>query len=217
MRRRLSYAVCVCNEHRELDKLLRFLEDVRDRESSEIVVLVDSAHATKKVREVLARFPLVRTVERSFDRKDFSAHKNFLGDQCHGDIIFNIDADEIPQETLMDLVQKLLNSSDDDSDWDVIYVPRINVCPGYTQRFLDTHGFKANQVGWINWPDYQGRIYKKGLRWVGKVHEKIESKKTPRVLEPNPMLALWHIKSTERQNSQNALYSSQLSASQQQD
>ena len=193
----ISYAICVCEgEEKELNNLLTFLKETCKKEH-EIVVLVDSGKKYEEIKHVLSKFPQVKIEYRKFNG-DFASHKNYLNEKCEGDVIFNIDADEIPQEGLVRLVEDLKEP------FDVIYVPRINICPGYTQDFLKRHNFLANEFGWINWPDYQGRIYKNGSKWVGKVHEKIDG--TPKGLQANPHIALWHIKSTERQNRQNESY-----------
>jgi hypothetical protein len=47
-----------------------------------------------------------------------------------------------------------------ESGADLLAVPRINIHPGCTQEWLDKHKFRVNEVDWINWPDYQGRIFK---------------------------------------------------------
>jgi hypothetical protein len=199
----LSYAICVCDEARELKNLLTFLEEARDKSKTEIVILVDSSKTTKDVAKCLKEFKdSVNVHYRDFDG-DFSDHKNFLNSKCVGKNIFNIDADEIPQEALLKAAEMI------SEDIDLIMVPRINICPGYTLEFLKRWKFAVNNAGWINWPDFQGRIYRNSpdIKWVGKVHEKINSKRagifTP---EPDAQLALWHIKDVARQNKQNEEY-----------
>lgn len=195
----ISYAICACEgEENELRNLLTFLKEACKKEY-EIVVLLDSSKNCDTLQTVIKEFQDVKTYFRNF-KGDFATHKNYLGDLCNGDIIFNIDADEIPQEGLIHLVENM------NEQFDVICVPRINICPGYTEDFIQKHGFNVNDVGWINWPDYQGRIYKKNLKWIGNVHEKIDG--APKFIPPNPKFALWHIKTTERQNRQNELYKS---------
>lgn len=195
----ISYAICVCNEHQELKNLLDFLYETKN-EDDEIVILVDTKKENKLVSSVIKLFPKVKVFTRSFDG-NFAAHKNYLNSCCQGDIIFNIDADEIPQEGLMNIVKGISGGD----DFDVLYVPRINICPGYTQKFVEKHNFKVNEMGFINWPDYQGRIYKKGIEWEGKVHEK-PSGKNIKLLPVNFEYALWHVKSVTKQNKQNDLY-----------
>lgn len=196
----ISYAIGVCNESRELGDLLAFLTGVK-RPQDEIVVLCDEGNTSDEVRRVLAEYPGIKVFHRKFAR-DFADHKNHLTSCCSGDYIFNIDADEIPQEMLIRVIEKMTNEGTND----LIWVPRINICPGYTQAFLKKHNFHCNQNGWINWPDYQGRVYRKSLEWSGKVHEKISGAKSPIGLKDVPQFALWHIKSVAKQNKQNALY-----------
>lgn len=196
----ISYAICVCNEHQELKNLLEFLYETK-KEDDEIVVLVDSKKENKLVSSVIRLFPKLKVFTRSFDG-DFAAHKNYLNSCCQGDIIFNIDADEIPQEGLMKVVNEFSETTE---DFDVLYVPRLNICPGYTQKFIEKHKFNVNEMGLINWPDYQGRIYKKGIEWEGKVHEKPNGKNV-KLLPANVQFALWHVKSVSKQNKQNDLY-----------
>jgi hypothetical protein len=42
---KISYAICVCNEHREIESLVNFLLKVKDAED-EINILVDSGKVT---------------------------------------------------------------------------------------------------------------------------------------------------------------------------
>lgn len=194
----ITYAIGVCDEARELNDLLRFIHEVKDVDD-EINVLVDSGKVTDAVRDVLKRYGDTLNVhERTFDG-DFSAHRNHHISKCLGEYIFMLDADEIPQEFLIRKLKEFTG--------DIMYIPRINICPGYTQAFIKKHNFNANNMGWINWPDYQGRYFKNNgkIYWQGGVHEKLVGGE-PRALEANPLLALWHVKSTQKQDKQNAYY-----------
>ena len=72
---KLSYAITVCNESKELYSLIAFLKKVKDSED-EINILVDSTHVTHNVRDVL-RFSEkdIAVKERVFEG-DFSKHGN---------------------------------------------------------------------------------------------------------------------------------------------
>ena len=195
---RITYAICVCNEARELLSLLNFLTRVKDPED-DISILLDSNKVTQGVRDVLEQFKEVQTHERPICG-NFSNHRNYHLYHCKGDYIFVIDADEMPQEHLIKTIKQSC------AQGDLIFVPRINICPGYTEEFLKFHTFTVNEIGWINWPDYQGRVFKNGLRWSKGLHEKIEGAKKPIGLEANPKNALWHVKSVEVQNKARMLY-----------
>ena len=196
---KVSYAICVCDEHRELDALIAFLLKVKDEED-EINVLVDSNKVTQKVRDVLASYgESVVVNERAFDGK-FSDHRNYHATTCYGDYIFVIDADEMPQEALVRNIKTF--------DGDILYVPRINICPGYTEDWIADYKFRVNELGFINWPDFQGRYYKNNgeIKWSNDLHEKLVGSDKVGGLQPNPQIALWHIKTIARQDRQRAYY-----------
>ena len=54
-------------------------------------------------------------------------------------------------------------------------VPRINTVEGLTEQHIRQWGWEVNDKGWVNYPDYQDRIFKNKpeIYWVNKVHEKI--------------------------------------------
>jgi len=200
---KISYAICVCNEDRELNSLVNFLLKVKDEED-EINILVDSTNVTPEVREVLKSYDDKIVVnERAFDGK-FSDHRNYHATKCKGDYIFAIDADEMPQEALITNIKTF--------EGDIMYVPRINICPGYTADWITDYKFNLNEMGWVNWPDYQGRYYKNNgeIKWSNDLHEKLEGPNPDKVamLEAKPLIALWHIKTVERQDRQRAYYES---------
>jgi hypothetical protein len=60
----------------------------------------------------------------------------------------------------------------------------------------------------INAFDYQGRIYRKdpNIKWVGKVHEKIEGHKSFAYLPSEEHWSLYHPKTLNRQIKQNKYY-----------
>lgn len=201
---KLSYAICVCDEAFELRNLLAFLVEVKDEED-EINVLVDTGRVTGKVRNVLDRYKSHVVVHEREFCGNFSAHRNYHNSLCTGDYIFVIDADEIPMETLVRNVKKMITETKSE----LIYVPRLNICPGYTEKWnKEKHGFNINENGWINWPDHQGRIYKNSsqIEWTNGVHETVTGAEGVVALQPNPQLALWHVKTVERQDMQHDFY-----------
>ena len=195
---KLSYAITVCNESKELYSLISFLKKMKDSED-EINILVDSLHVTTNVRNVLEFHKDAIVVnERDFDG-DFSKHRNFHNFKFSGDYIFLIDADEMPQENLLKRVKEIIN----ETKGDVIMVPRINIHPGSTKEWLTKNQFTANEMGWINWPDYNCRIFKNDptkICFANSLHESITGYENRVALNPLPELAIWHIKSVEKQD-----------------
>jgi glycosyltransferase involved in cell wall biosynthesis len=193
---KLSYAITVCNESKDLYSLISFLKKVKDPED-EINILVDSTHVSPQVLKVVEHFKSdIVLFEREFDG-DFAEHRNYHISKCKGDYIFIIDADEMPQEKLIKNIKGIIKQS----EADLIYVPRINIHPGSTQEFLDKCKFRVNEVGWINWPDMQSRIFKNkpDIRYKNKLHEALTCNGKRVGLPADPGVALWHIKSMEKQ------------------
>ena len=201
---KFSYAICVCDEHEQLDTLLDFLFKVK-HPNDEIVILVDSSYdSSRGILRVLAAYDGLRIFSRPF-ANDFSQHKNFLNSKCRGDYIFNIDADEVPTEQLIEKLESMVKDKPD-----AIYVPRINICLGQTTEFLKRHGFRMNELGWINWPDFQGRIYRnhKDIYWQSDVHERIGGPQCKKIKsgDVNPLLTLLHVKTVKKQDKQHDFY-----------
>ena len=194
---KLSYAITVCNESRDLFSLVSFLLKVKDEED-EINILIDTAHVTDNVRNVIKHFGnKVVTCERDFDG-NFSEHRNFHLSQCSGDYIFIIDPDEMPKEKLIKCIKKAVK----DSGADLIMIPRINIHPGFTPQFLEKCTFKTNELDWINWPDYICRVFpnKPGIKYGNDLHEVIVGYEKRVCLQADPSIAIWHIKSVEKQD-----------------
>ena len=85
-------------------------------------------------------------------------------------LYFKIDADEIPNKILIDNLPQIIKENPDN---EVYCVPRVNTVEGLTLEHLQKWGWKLTNDKWINWPDYQWRIYKNKpeIRWINKVHE----------------------------------------------
>jgi hypothetical protein len=92
--------------------------------------------------------------------------------------------------------------------WAAVKVPRVNTVKGLTQEHIQKWGWNVNEKGWVNWPDYQWRILKNipEIKWVNKVHEKLDGFKTYAPLPEIGELALRHPKTIERQEKQNNIF-----------
>jgi len=200
---KISYAVTVCNEFVEIQRLLTFLID-RKEPQDEIVVFYDTNNGTSEVERYLTILgSSIRRIGYHFDGH-FGHMKNALTEACLGDYIFQIDADEIPNEVLMDNIHLIL----EENDVDVILVPRVNTVEGLTQEHIQKWGWNVNEKGWVNFPDPQWRIYKnkKSIRWENKVHEKLVGYNTISNLPWAEEFSFYHPKEIQRQERQNDYY-----------
>jgi|TARA_B100001079_G_scaffold145956_1_gene124970 hypothetical protein len=202
---KISYAITVCNEEVELQKLVTFLLKHKELQD-EIVITYDSKNGSKGVEEYLRS----HSVNGEFSwhpfefEGNFSDLKNYTKSMCSGDYIFHLDADEIPHEVLMEQLHTILEMN----DVDLVWIPRVNTVEGITQEHINKWGWKVTEKGWVNYPDYQARVFinMKEIYWEGKVHERITGCKTYSHLPPHEELSLYHPKTIKKQEKQNELY-----------
>ena len=203
----VTYAITVCNELVEITNLLNFLHP-RIGNEDEILIQYDSDSVTKEVKDYLTIISQLNKQTRVIEfplNKDFASFKNNLKNHANGIFIFQIDADEIPSEYLVENIHSFL---DYNKDVDLFFVPRINTVNGLTPEHIQKWGWKVNEKGWVNFPDYQTRIYRRTseIEWQGKVHERIVGYNTLSVIPSEEEYCLYHHKQIERQEKQNALY-----------
>lgn len=208
----LSFAILACNEHKELKELLDNLTSNMDLNLSEIIVVLDKGKTSQEVMSIVSdfeyRFPDNFFFEYHSLNNDFAEQKNYLNSLCNGKYIFQIDADENLYEKFITYLPQLLEKNE---DVDLFNVPRINIVNGITNDHLFKWGWNMNELGWINHPDHQSRIYKNKpeIKWENKVHERIKGYETFTDLSPNiEMFHLIHIKDINRQEKQNGFYNS---------
>lgn len=203
---KISYAITVCNEFIEIQRLVNFLLQHK-RIQDNIVILYDEVNGDPEVENFLRTHSINGEFawhKGKFDRH-FANWKNKLTNLCNGDYIFQIDADEIPHEKLIEVLPEIL---EENIECDVIMVPRVNTVKGLTQEHIQKWGWHVNEKGWVNWPDEQWRIYKNKpeIKWVNKVHERLEGFKVWTHLPIIEEFALYHPKTIEKQEKQNNLY-----------
>ena len=209
---RISYAITVCNELEEVKRLVNFLL-LHKRKQDEIVILVDiSKEDNGELRGWLNQTKLstitegdpIKIYEDKF-KGHFSDWKNLLTSHCTGDYIFQIDADEYPDEILVLTLPEIFELT---GDVDIILVPRINTVEGLTESHIGKWGWRVDDKGWVNYPDYQWRIYRNSpeIKWINKVHEVLSGYKTYATLPQRKEYSLYHPKTIERQVKQNSSY-----------
>jgi hypothetical protein len=204
----ITYAITVCNELEEITNLINFLHP-RIESDDEILIQYDEDSSTKEVKDYLTilsqlhnsnikviGFPL---------NGDFASYKNNLKNHANGIFIFQIDADEIPSEYLVNNLKSFIEYN---KDVDLFFVPRINTVEGLTKSHISKWGWKVSEKGWVNFPDYQTRIYRRTseIEWENKVHERIKGYNTLTILPAEEDYCLYHHKQIERQEKQNAYY-----------
>ena len=198
----ISIAITVCNEHQELETLLDYLSERALSPDYEVIIQIDEDNHTPKVVHTI----LDRGIKHHFYplNKDFASYKNELIKHCSGEYIFQIDADELPNVDLLDMLPGILENN---PDVDVYLVPRINTVSGITEEHIYKWKWKV-EGDRINFPDYQWRIYKNipTIKWINKVHERLDGFKTYSTLPPQDEFCLLHSKTIKKQEKQNEFY-----------
>ena len=205
---KISYGITVHNEAEELKNLLEVLNKNIDKED-EIIVCVDGDD--EKVEAVLGEYISENKAivyKRKLD-KDFSAQKNSVIEKSSGDYIFHIDADEYPNEILLQQLKEILTIN----DVDLIWIPRVNTIDGMTQEDIQRWGWRVTEKGWVNYPDYQARVFRnsENIRWTRPLHEYIKGCETYSHLPPHEELSLYHPKTIQKQTEQNMFYNQNFS------
>lgn len=196
----------LCHNEEQIFTLINFIKKYKDKEDKLVVLLDPSTEEyTKKLKQ-----QSVKLVQHKLD-KDYSTHRNYALDYCNGDYILALDADEQPTEILMKKIKTIIENQ---GRPDMIWIPRMNI-------FNNVLPIHAIMYGWslqgniCNWPDMQTRLFrnKKGIKWVGSLHERLKLEKHHKVikLSINEDLHIIHTKTIETQLKDNLRYNTEFS------
>jgi len=146
---KISYGVTVCDEAEELNSLLNFLLLHIDN-NDEVVVLKDTSKTNYDVHQVVFKYiRAFKEKEISFGvldselNGDFATFKNQLIELASGDYLFQIDADEIPNQFLIENIKPVLKIN---STIDCFYIPRVNKVNGLTQEHIQRWGWNISKL-----------------------------------------------------------------------
>ena len=207
---KISYSILVHNEDKTLEKLLQTL--ITYKQSQDEIVVLDDYSDNEKTKAILDYYS--STTDIKLDQrnllKDFATQKNYLKNMCSGDYSFNLDADEMISHWFMKDIHDILRGN----EVDLIFVPRINTVEGITEQHCRMYGYQINEKGWINYPDWQGRIFRNrpNIRWEKPVHEQLTGFQTYAHLPQEQKYSITHPKTIERQVEQNKFYNEEITA-----
>jgi hypothetical protein len=204
----ISYCVTVYNEVQELPRLITILNSVK-KDKDELVLTQtykdESEKETENYKFIEKTCQLYSDKYSTFHfQNNFADLKNFITSQASQYYIFNLDADEIMYTHILEELRTEILSM----DLDLYYLPRINTVDGLTEEDIKKWSWNINEKGWVNWPDYQSRIYKNNgqIHWIGAVHERLAGFKSHGAINDDGRIAILHHKNIDRQRSQNSFY-----------
>ena len=199
----INIVVTTCGEEQTVN-LLNLLKNTVDR-NFKIWVLKDSTEDSEvyeKIDEINGKnishikYPM---------SGDFSKFRNYVHNFINeGEWILQLDADEMVDKDFIHILPALI---DENNNIDLLYLPRNNYVNGITDEYIEDMNWNVDDHGRINYPDWQGRLYKykDGVRWEGKVHEKVKGIKKYAMLKED-WAHLDHVKNFDRQKRQNEYY-----------
>ena len=202
---KISYSILTHNETESIEKLLQSL--ITYKQPQDEIVVLDDYSDDDKTNAILDYYSSAEGV--IFEQRnlvgDYGTQKNYLKSMCSGDYSFNLDADEMVSHWFMKDIHDILEGN----EVDLIYVPRINTVEGITEQHVRSWGWSINEKGWINYPDWQGRIFRNrpNIRWEKPVHEQLTGFQTYAHLPQEQKYSIVHPKTIERQELQNKKYS----------
>ncbi|PZU86349.1 MAG: hypothetical protein DI529_08645 [Chryseobacterium sp.] len=161
----LSLAVITYNEEDNIVHLLNVLEDTVDE-----IIIVDS-FSTDRTKQVCTQYPKVKFFEKRFN--GYGEQKNYALDLCTGDWILFLDADEVPNECLIQSIRAVTASSN-------------SGCNVYKAKFINHLGIHIiRHGGWGN--VMRERLFKKNAAKYSddKVHEFLITSEKAELLEGN--------------------------------
>ena len=212
---KISYVIGTHNEDPKCIKTL--LEHLlKHKDSVDTLSIVDDYSTNPETVAILAEYVAKVNIHYHALDGNFADQKNYfseLPEVLDADYIFNIDADEVPKDTLLLAAKEILLNN---PSVDVFRVPRINIVQGITPEYVKQMNWQINEQGWINYCDYQMRLYKNApakIKWVNKVHEVLSGYETIADLpafdqdgKPDTSYCLLHMKHYDRQREQNEFY-----------
>ena len=166
------------------------------------LIILDDYSTDSNTLSILAKN---KNIYKKKFNKDYSAHKNYLNSLCTRDYIFQFDGDELPSEMLLLNSKRFISCS---PSTDLFWVPRDNRLFDIDMNFIKEWNWKVDDQERVNYPDYQGRLYKNSpnIFWTRKVHELITGYKKFTFLPKNSGIDILHARHMTKQITNNKFY-----------
>lgn len=201
---KISYQILCKNEDESLTKLLTQLVDNK-REVDEINVCRDTSGDNPKTKKVIRSYlGKIHHYERKITHT-IHEQKNWLATKATGDYLFYLDADELLDLRLIQNLHKIIEHN---PSVDIFIFPRINTVDGLTEEYTKERSWQLNEYGWINFPDWQDRLFKnrKGIKFNEIPHGRLlmEGKNYSFLPKDDTLYAIIHHKDFNKQVTDNS-------------
>lgn len=175
------------------------------------IIIVNDGDDDAKLIDIVDQYISIHQANSSFDirnkikivnnelNQDFAKQRNFADDQLNTDYIIHMDCDEQIEDFKINYIRSLMYDMQEQNIEGVAF-PRKNYVDG-----------KQTQA----YPDYQGRLYKRGVKWINRYpfdnaspgcHEQIEPMVSRKNFATVDNINIIHIKGSQKQTNQNNFY-----------
>lgn len=165
-----KYSVCMITYNDE-ECVRDTMENVTPYVTDDFVIT--DGGSTDKTISIIEEYDIWSTV--LLHRKwadNFEIQKNNSLEAANQEWRIWIDADETYEPIFWNQLCWYIRDADN-RDVDCINVPRINTVDGMTPEFAEKQAWNLSYFNWVNYPDYQQRVFKSHCKFAGRTHERI--------------------------------------------
>ena len=162
-----KYSVCMISYNDE--------ECIRDTMENVDPYLVDDfvitdGGSTDKTIDIIKEYDTKLLHKKWAD--NFEIQKNNSLEHANQDWRIWIDADETYEPIFWNQLSWYIRDAES-REVDCINVPRINIVHGLTPELAKENAWNISYFNWVNYPDYQQRVFKSHCKFAGRTHERI--------------------------------------------
>ena len=162
-----NYSVCMITYNDE-ECVRDTMENVAPYITDDFVIT--DGGSTDKTLDIINEYD-VNLIHRKW-ADNFEIQKNNSLDAANQEWRVWIDADETYEPIFWNQLCWYIRDANSRSV-DCVNVPRINTVDGVTTEFAEQNSWNLSYFNWVNYPDYQQRIFKAHCKFAGRTHERI--------------------------------------------
>ncbi len=171
----ITYIILLKDEIEQVKSLVTHI--LNYKHSADSILILAEQDSTPSAFFDFYDDPQIRIEPYTFSG-DFAEMRNYATDLCDSAWVFHIDADEVPNENLVEGIHTHIETiQKEHSEVEVMRVPRINHITGLTEEIIEKYSMDANLTPehWFHWPDFQPRIHRttSNIKWIFPIHETI--------------------------------------------
>ena len=162
-----KYSVCMITYNDE-ECIRDTMENVAPYITDDFVIT--DGGSTDKTIDIIKEYD-VNLLHKKWN-DNFEIQKNYSLDHANQEWRIWIDADETYEPIFWNQLAWYIRDAQQ-REVDCINVPRVNIVHGLTPEFAEENSWNISYFNWVNYPDYQQRVFKSHCKFAGRTHERI--------------------------------------------